>query len=139
MGYIIPTFPKSHLYESKKVAEERIADLSRYFDELMKCNFTQACTPLKDFLFSNEVDKSREELYKAEKAQTKGRTSIEIGAPVSKSKYSLIKAWDPTEFPEMKNLLPKMAEGEVCESFRSSFNVIISMSLWSINQKQAGG
>ena len=58
MGYIIPTFPKSHLYESKKIAEERIADLSSYFVELLKCNFTQACTPFKDFLFKNENDKN---------------------------------------------------------------------------------
>ena len=115
MGYIIPTFPKSHLYESKKIAEERIADLSTYFVELLKCNFTQACTPLKEFLLRNETDKNRGELYKAEKAQT--RPTIEIGAPVSKSKYNLIKAWDPSEFPDMKNLLPKLAEGEVCSNF----------------------
>ena len=125
MGYIIPTFPKSHLYESKKVAEERIADLSAYFIELMKCNFTQACTPFKDFLFKNENDKTREELYKAEKTQSQGRISIEIGAPVSNSKFSLIKAWNPTEFPEMKNLLPALPEGEVCRTIEKQKVLII--------------
>ena len=117
MGYIIPAFPKSHFYESRKIAEERIADLRIYFIELLKCEFCRACLPLKDFLLANEHDETRHDLYCLEKHKERkdaqGRISVEIGAPVAANEYVLEADWDPTEFDTMKNLLPPMKQGDV--------------------------
>merc|ERR1719210_507928 len=116
MGYIIPAFPKSHFYESRKIAEERIADLRIYFIELLKCEFCRACLPLKDFLLANEHDETRHDLYCLEKHKERkdaqGRISVDIGAPVAANEYVLEADWDPTEFDPMKNLLPAMKQGD---------------------------
>ena len=130
MGYEMPTFPKSHFYESKKVAEERIADLSGYFVALLECNFCRACLPLKDFLFASDADKVRHELYTAEKRKEKPErssvSSLEIGAPVAQAAYTLEKAWEPAEFnATMKNLLPPMKSGEVSTTTVCDFVVIV--------------
>ena len=117
MGYIMPAFPKSHFYESRKIAEERIADLRVYFIELLKCEFCRACLPLKDFLLTNEHDEIRHDLFKAEKHKERkdaqGRIGLEIGAPVAANEYVLEKDWDPSDFDTMKNLLPAMKQGDV--------------------------